>query len=269
MRMRAHEASSPPRRRRDAAPAVRPSASVPTTPASSAADLLHGVSAYAFPVALAHELAQPLAAILLNIDVAREAAHGSPDPRHWQQFQVLLEDIAHDAMQAADLLEGLRAVFLGRPLTRHAVDVNLVSRQAGAAMARTMTLCGVTTEMNLAAGLPLVCGHASLLGHVVINLLQNGLQAMDATPVPQRQLALRTAVRDAMVELQVSDTGTGIPDQVNSRLFHDRVTTKPDGLGMGLCLAHQIVAAHAGTLEVRETSSVGTTISVRLPMMVR
>ncbi len=102
------------------------------------------------------------------------------------------------------------------------------------------------------------------IGQVVINLVRNALEAMQAGE--QHELTVATRANDGMVEITVSDTGPGLPSEVAERLFQPFVTTKPAGLGLGLSICREIVEAHAGRIAASANAAGGTTFTVALPL---
>lgn len=216
-------------------------------------------------IALAHELSQPLAALALNAEAARELVARLPPPGDADAaLGRTIADIAHDALRAADLVHGLRALFLGQPLVAHDVDLNGVIGAAAADTARLTTTCGVQMRLCLTAGLGDVCGHAILLRLALQNLIVNAVQAMSRSTGPRRLVVTSRSTRE-WLEVEVRDTGDGVPVAVRPHIFTPRVSTKPGNLGVGLSLARDIVHAHEGTLTLEDSSAGGTTFVVRLP----
>lgn len=220
-----------------------------------------------FHAALTHEITQPLAAVLLNVDVAMGAvgmlAGTNTDAQ--RLLAVLLDDIQRDVWRAVEVLAGLRAVFQCEPLSMSAIDVNALVRGVVSLTAARTTACGGEVALDLGHPRPRVLGREPLLTQVMLNLVINAVEAMGSDGVQTRRLRITTARRPDGVEILVSDTGPGIPRQVVDKLFCEVVTTKPTGKGIGLRVASRIAAAHGGTLEVRETSSRGTTMALTFP----
>lgn len=215
--------------------------------------------------ALIHELAQPLSAVELNVEVALRALESPLCDRQGPALVDVLRDIERDVRRAAGVLHGLRAIYVHQPLTLRLVDINGVVCDAMAIAHTSATVARPTLALDLAQDLPMVLGQDALLTQVVHNLLKNASEAMETTIAPARLLRVTTSERDGAIEIAVSDTGPGIAAAVGSRLFQRMVTTKPRGRGVGLRVAARIVAEHGGTIEVRDTSCRGTTIAVTLP----
>ena len=111
-----------------------------------------------------------------------------------------------------------------------------------------------------------IIGDQVLLQQVLVNLVINAMDAMAEMPPSRRHLTIRSDVRAADVEVSVSDTGTGLPAQINGTLFAPFVTTKAHGLGIGLTIARRIVEAHGGTIEARNNPEGGATFALTLPV---
>lgn len=221
-----------------------------------------------FHAALTHELTQPLAAVLLNLDVATSAIGtlASADTDATRRLAVLIDDIQRDVWRAVEVLAGLRAVFECEPLDLRVIDVNGLVRKAASLATTRVRACGALVALDLGDRLPRVRGREPLLTQVVLTLVINALEAMGDRRADMRQLAISTTgFRGKGVEILVADTGPGIPRRVGEKLFHDVVTTKVAGRGIGLRVASRIAAAHGGTLDVRRTSSRGTTMALTLP----
>jgi two-component system, LuxR family, sensor kinase FixL len=125
----------------------------------------------------------------------------------------------------------------------------------------------VAIRLDLAPGLPPVCGDRVQLQQVILNLMVNGLEAMGDTVVARRHLFVRTAQPDeSCVEITVRDHGPGIPAEVLSRIYEPFFTTKRDGLGMGLSICRFIAEAHGGRLQASNLPDGGAALSFRLPI---
>jgi len=118
--------------------------------------------------------------------------------------------------------------------------------------------------VNLSSSPCIISGDQVLLAQVLVNLVMNAMDAMAETPPARRHLTIGTEVRAADVEVTVRDTGTGLPAQINGTLFMPFVTTKANGLGIGLTIARTIVHAHGGTIDARNNPEGGATFIVTL-----
>ena len=209
--------------------------------------------------ALAHELNQPLAAIASNSDAARRLL--ARTPVDVAELDAIVADISAANHRAAQVIRRLRAM-LNRAETRlEPLDTaELVEEVLDLAHAELITR-RVTATAVVAPNLPHVLGDRVQLQQVLLNLVLNACEAMTSCIPPDRRLSL-TATGDAEGNLRFSvrDCGTGIPPNLIDRLFEPFVTTKPEGLGLGLSISRTIVAAHGGRLWAQNNTDRGATV---------
>ncbi|MGH8698464.1 MAG: PAS domain S-box protein, partial [Burkholderiales bacterium] len=181
---------------------------------------------------IAHEINQPLGAILSNADAAElllESGSGRLD-----EVRRILADIRKDDLRASQVIRRMRELLGKRPLERQPLDLNEVASGVLQLVGGDAARRGVALEVELAPGLPAVHGDRVHLQQVLLNLLLNGMEAMADPPASrQRRLAVRTARSDGGVEVAVTDSGPGIPPARLSPLFDSFFTTKKDGMGLG------------------------------------
>jgi len=212
---------------------------------------------------IAHEVNQPLGAILSNADAAEmllEAGAGRLD-----EVRRILADIRKDDLRASEVVRRIRELVRTHELERQPLDLNEVTSGVVQLLGADATRRGVAVETELAAALPAVRGDRVHLQQVLLNLLLNGMDAMAEMPEPQRRLAVRTASGDGGVEVSVTDAGPGIPPERLPRLFDSFFTTKKDGMGMGLTIARSIVEAHGGRIWVDGNPAGGATFRFTVP----
>ncbi len=213
---------------------------------------------------VAHELKQPLGAILANA----EAGTIMLDSGRWtpEDMREVFADIRADNRRASDILSRIRSLMEKREPVRAPMPVNetvaevirLLSIEAGERR--------VAMRFEPAEDLPEVSGDRVHLQQVLMNLVLNGLEAMAAVPESQRRLVVRTGRSgNAFVEIVVIDSGPGIPEDRLPRLFEPFWTTKQHGLGMGLTISRSIVEAHEGRIWAENGSGRGATFRVVLP----
>jgi signal transduction histidine kinase len=213
---------------------------------------------------LAHELNQPLTAILNNAQAAQLLL--AAKVVNFETISQILDDIVADDKRAADVIHGLR-VLLKRGDPQHvSLDLNDVISEVARLIASDALVRGVPITLELAADLPRVRGDRIQLQQVVLNLVLNGLESMPEATGAERTLVVRTA-RDGTesVRVEVQDAGSGFDETDVNRLFQPLYTTKAQGLGMGLAIVRTIVEAHGGRLGAVNNERGGATFHFTLP----
>ncbi len=209
--------------------------------------------------ALAHELNQPLASIASNAEAARHLIKRRPIDL--LEIGAILDDIVTENQRAAHVIRRLRALLKRGETRLQPMDTaELVNEVMELAHAELITR-RVTATAWVAPDVPPVLGDRVQLQQVLLNLILNACEAMDGTSTTERKLSLIVDV-DARNNPQVSirDHGTGIPPALMDRLFEPFVTTKPEGLGLGLSISRTIVASHGGRLWAENNADGGATV---------
>jgi signal transduction histidine kinase len=215
---------------------------------------------------LAHELNQPLTAILSNAQAAQRIL--TSDKADLVEIREILGDIVEDDKRAGEVIHRLRGFLKKSNLEVSALDIGELVGQVARLVSSDAIIRNVAIRVELAPGLPSVCGDRVQLQQVILNLLMNGLDAMRESGEGERTLVLRTVDgAPASVVVAVEDSGVGIDEADLDHVFHAFYTTKPDGLGMGLAIARSIVEAHGGHLEARNNPRCGATFSFTLPVI--
>jgi len=214
---------------------------------------------------LAHELGQPLTAILSNAEAAQRLLEA--DPVDLDEVQAILQDIVADDQRACEVISRLRGLLKRAPLERSALDVNEITREVARLVRGDATSRGVAIRLELAAELPRVQGDRVELQQVMLNLILNGLDSMRETSAAERILVLQTVPAAAAgVRVTVRDSGSGVDPDVLDHIFDAFHTTKPGGLGMGLAIARSIVEAHGGRLRAENNPDAGASFTFALPI---
>jgi two-component system sensor kinase FixL len=214
--------------------------------------------------ALVHELNQPLAAILANAQAGRRSLEGPPRAR--DGLGEILEDIVEASQRAISIIQRMRALFLRRDTQRQPVDLNAVARDALALARSSLAEHGVRLALALDPRLAPLRGDPVQLQQVLLNLVLNACDAMDANPPGGRRLAIATAAGPGpQASLTVTDNGAGIAAGLLERIFDSFFTTKPQGLGVGLSVSREIVAAHGGRIEADNRAEGGAVFRITLP----
>jgi signal transduction histidine kinase len=142
------------------------------------------------------------------------------------------------------------------------VDIDSIIRDALGLLGGLMMRFGVETRVRLHAGDATLEGRAMELRQMILNLLQNAVEAMPGGGT----LTVETAMEGDMVRIDVRDTGGGIPEDLQIRIFSAFFTTKTEGLGLGLFSAERIAAEHGGRIEMKSEEDIGTCFTVLLPL---
>ncbi|KYF69615.1 hybrid sensor histidine kinase/response regulator [Sorangium cellulosum] len=213
---------------------------------------------------IAHELNQPLAAILSNAQAAQRLL--SRAPPDVAEARAALGDIAADGRRAGLVIQRMRAMLRKSELSVAAHEINELVREVVRLMASAALLAGTTVRLELAPGLPPVRGDGIQLQQVLVNLLSNALDAVARRPPDARLVVVRTLLADeGPIELSVADAGDGVPPADLERIFAPFFTSKAHGLGVGLAISRSIVEAHGGRLWAESSPGGGATFRCALP----
>jgi signal transduction histidine kinase len=211
---------------------------------------------------IAHEINQPLGAILTNAETA-DVILNSPSP-DIAELKDIVNDILRDDRRAGEVIRRMRSLLKKAPFELKSLDFN--------------DLVGETVELVLAVGrkvelvsvitpdaLPIL-GDRIQLQQVILNLVANGIDAMKDTSSENRIISIRTSRVEKFAELSVSDLGPGIPEDKLKEVFEPFFTSKAEGMGMGLSIARTIVEAHNGQIWAENRDHGGATFRIRLPI---
>jgi PAS domain S-box-containing protein len=214
---------------------------------------------------IAHEINQPLGAILSNAETA-EILLESKQP-HLAEVQQILADIRKDAMRASEVIRRMRELLRKRELQLKPIDLNAVISDVLRLVDGETHRRGVEIEKQFADNLPFVRGDAIHLQQVLLNLILNGMEAMSESSESNRRLTMRTAYDGkSNAEVAVEDSGPGIPSDRMPLLFDSFFTTKSHGMGLGLSIVRSIVEAHGGRIWAENNSSGGACFRFTLPV---
>jgi two-component system, LuxR family, sensor kinase FixL len=213
--------------------------------------------------ALAHELSQPLAAILRNAEAAGTIlAAPAPD---LDLLREIVADIRKDDCRAAEVVDRLRAFVKRRRLEFEAIAVENLVQEASSFVRADAAARQVTLECVVAPGLPKVSGDRVHLSQVLVNLIINGIEAIVTAKRASRSVTVSARVEaENSIELAVRDSGVGIPPDALARLFEPFFTTKASGLGLGLAVSRSIIEAHGGRLWAENNADGGATFHFTL-----
>lgn len=213
--------------------------------------------------ALAHELNQPLAAILSNAQAARRfLSSGEADT---PELDAILGDIVRDDKRAGAVIHNLLAMVSKRPTPRECCDLNGLAAEVVDLLRSEFIESRIEARLTLAPELPAVDAVCVEIQQVLVNFLLNAIHAMDDTPRGERFIDLETRVAAGGVELCVRDRGHGIPVEKLATIFNPFVSTKAGGLGMGLSISRRIIENHGGRITARNHDAGGACFSFTLP----
>lgn len=213
---------------------------------------------------LAHELSQPLTAILSNAQTAQRFIDA--DVVDLEKVREILADIVADDKRAAAVINGLRALIKKGETEFVPLDLNEVVGAVAWLMRSDTIMRNVSMSLELASDLPKACGDRVQLQQVVLNLVLNGLEAMREPHVGPRTLVIRTARDGAALRVTVEDSGPGIAQKDLGHIFEPLYTTKSEGLGMGLAIVRTIVNAHGGAVGAANNPEGGASLRFTLPV---
>ena len=214
-----------------------------------------------FVSSLAHEISQPLTAILAYAQSAQRILKDR-EPK----VQEILQYIINDDQRASGVIRRLRSLLKKNKPTFDLVDINTLVNETILLIATDVTVRHKVINTELAKKLPRIKGDRIQLQQVLLNLISNSLEAMEGVE-DARELLVRTSLKDSStILIEVKDSGSGIADENLSKLFAHFFTTKPDGLGMGLSISRSIVEAHGGRLEAKNNTDRGATFYFTLSL---
>jgi signal transduction histidine kinase len=213
---------------------------------------------------MAHEVKQPLAVISLKGEAAQRLLNNAPPDI--EQVRLALVSIVDNTHRAGQIVNSTRALLGRTKKGQDAIHVNKLALQVLDLLQEQLKAQDVLVRVELTTGLPLIMGDHSQLQEVVINLLQNAIEAMSAVKKGHKLLRLRTKRHgERSVVVEVEDTGPGIdPTGLNS-IFDAFFTTKPKGMGLGLAISRMIVERHGGRLAVASDGTNGALFQAILP----
>jgi signal transduction histidine kinase len=212
---------------------------------------------------IAHEMRQPLASIVTNVDAASRWM-GRPTP-DLDEVKATLEQIRNSAYRARDLIGSIRAMVKRDGRNRAALNLNDLVHEVLALMKGEFQRNRISVELELDEHLPLTKGDRIQLQQVLTNLMTNAIEAMAEKKWP-RILRIKSATEEPNgVLISVADTGKGIDPKIGDRIFNPLFTTKSSGMGLGLAICRSIIEGHDGRLWVSAGPEGGSVFQFVLP----
>ena len=217
---------------------------------------------------LAHELNQPLTAILANAQAAERFL--AQDGADLGEVRAILADIVEEDKRAGEVIRRLRLLLRKGEFERQPFSVSEVVRDALALVRNDLVNRGVTLAAELPAELPPAVGDRVQIQQVVLNLVTNACDAMEVLEPRRRRLSVRTeSAPTGRLRVSIADCGPGLPAAVIEQVFEPFFTTKTHGLGLGLSVCRTIVTAHGGELGAEANGDGGVTFHFTLPVSAR
>jgi signal transduction histidine kinase len=219
----------------------------------------------ALAASISHEVNQPLAAVVTNADACMMWL--SSESPNLEEARTAVDSIAREGTRASDVVRRIRAMFTKSAPERASVSMNDLIGEAAALMQQEIWRNQVSLQTELVRDLPDLPGDRVQLQQVLVNLIQNAIEAMSAVTDRPRRLVLRSEMRsqDELL-VAVEDSGIGIDPKNDRRIFDAFFTTKAQGMGMGLAICQSIIEAHGGRLWASANTDHGATVQFTLPV---
>jgi two-component system sensor kinase FixL len=214
---------------------------------------------------LAHELNQPLSAIANYVQGCRRMLERLDDELAGR-MRGALEETAKQALRAGDIIRHLREFVTRGDTERNPQDIRKLIEEAGALALVGSRERGIKSVFDFSPEDDLVIADRVQIQQVLINLMRNGMEAMRDSEVKSLTVTTRHVDGDRL-EVEVADTGPGIADDIAPQLFQPFVTSKPNGMGVGLSISRRIIESHGGELTVRRNEAGGATFTFTLPLL--
>jgi C4-dicarboxylate-specific signal transduction histidine kinase len=215
-------------------------------------------------MSIAHEINQPISAVVTNAQVALRLL--SAEPTNMEPVRLALTRIVRDAQRAGNIVGRTRALIKKAPPRMQSLELNEAILEAIGVTHGEAVMNGVSVRTKLAEHLPLVRGDRIQLQQVMLNLIVNAVEAMSADVAGTRDLMISSAkTKSGGVLVAVQDSGPGVKPADLERIFETFYTTKADGLGMGLSICRAIIERHGGELWATRAAPRGTIFQLTLP----
>jgi PAS domain S-box-containing protein len=216
----------------------------------------------AMTASIAHEINQPLAAIVANASAGLRWTQRTPP--HLDEIRESFEQIGQEGRRAAEVIESIRSMFKSKELAHVSVDLNQLIREVLALVEGSIQKHGIAMRTELDEALVAVTGNRVQLQQVLFNLLTNAIEAMES--VANRRMLIRSELGNGEIRVTVEDSGSGIDPKDIDKIFSSFFTTKVEGMGMGLSICRSIVESHGGRLSALRAHSQGAAFQFTLPI---
>ncbi len=213
--------------------------------------------------AIAHEVNQPLTAIVTNANFSLRQLKGSSP--NLDELRTAITEIVNDGTRASAVISRIRGLLVKGSPRRTELDINEIIQEVITLLRNELNRNRIQLRTELAANLPRVQGDAVQLQQVLINLIMNALEAMRLSTEQPRKLLIRSAKNSDGIWVQVQDSGPGIKPELADGIFEPFFTTKTEGIGMGLAISRSIIESHGGQLSLVSASQ-GALFQFTLPI---
>jgi two-component system, LuxR family, sensor kinase FixL len=213
---------------------------------------------------MAHELSQPMSAILINAYAAMRLL--SQEPADLAEAKAAIEDIISNDKRAGTVIERLRTLLKKGQIAFEAIDLNDVARDVLDLTRSDFLARRISVITYLAPALPRIDGDRVQLQQVLLNLVLNACESMNGNELHERRLTVTTTTDDGFVRIAVSDRGVGIPEDKRAAVFEPFVTFREQGLGLGLAISRSIILSHGGQIVAENNPDRGATFTCLIPM---
>lgn len=213
---------------------------------------------------IAHEVNQPLSAIVTNANACTRWIHAQPS--NLEKVAASIESIVDDANRASEIINRVRALSTRAEVKKAWIEINAIVREVLALMQTQFRENRITVRMNLSNDPLMIFGDRIQIQQVVLNLLVNAIEAMNSVPNNSREIRVNSSKSNTRgVTVTIEDTGIGIDPGSVSHLFDAFHSTKSDGMGIGLSICRSIIEAHGGHIWAAPTNPRGATFCFTLP----
>jgi len=214
---------------------------------------------------IAHELNQPLTGILSNA----QAAELMLKNKRWDEadFKEILAEIISDTKRAGDVIRNLRALFQKQKIDVFPIEINTTLKEVENLLHSEFVIKDIDLTIQDAPSLPMIMGNSIQIQQVLVNLIMNGIQAMDFMEREERKLLIIISSDANEVKVLVEDKGKGIKPEIIDRIFEPLATWKPDGTGMGLAISNNIIATHGGRMFAENRAHGGARVGFTIPVI--
>jgi len=214
---------------------------------------------------IAHELNQPLTGILSNAQAGELLLKNKPCDE--TEIKEILAEIISDTKRAGDLIRNLRRLYQNQVINLLPIKINKVIEEVTKLLHSEIVIKNVDLTTKYASSIPIIKGNRVQIQQILVNLIMNGIQAMDYKEREDRKLLITSSFNANEVKVFVEDNGKGINPDIIDRIFEPLATWKPDGTGMGLAVSNTIIGAHGGRMIAKNSTKGGARVGFSIPII--